>query len=130
MGDRSKIPVKIHSRDRRDRSPQDGYLEVVSWSKPERVRNAVRSFGMWIGIAFGCALIPFWHFLLVPVAVMLAFTVALKKLEEQSSVQNGTGLCPECKAPLKIEGGTIKQRTLETCARCFHSLEIKTQTED
>lgn len=130
MATLSRIQVKIHSRDRRDLEPRYGYLELHSWDRAERSRNALRTFGIWIGIAFGCILIPFFHFFLVPTAVITAFALALKKLEEESAVLCGFGQCPECQADLSISAGSKKDRYLETCGKCFHNLEISLQIED
>ena len=130
MADQKSLPLLIYSRDRRELAPKEGVLQQFTWEKPERIRRAARTLGAWIGITFGCALIPFWHFVLVPLSLFLSVMFSMKSFEEVVSTANGSGTCPECESPLVISGGRMKDRYLETCGKCYHELEIRIQNAD
>ena len=124
----TSIPVLIRSRDRRDNEASTGVIDRVEFDRKERMRNALRSLGLWLALAFGAILIPFWHFFLVPTCLILAYTLTFRKWGETVRNGGGEGTCPDCGAELRIEASLWSDRLVETCGRCFHSLEITPRT--
>jgi hypothetical protein len=122
------VPVLIRSRDRRENESTPGWINRIEYDRKDRMKNAFRNLGIWIALAFGSILIPFWHFFLVPTCLILAYTLTLRKWGETFRNAGGEGTCPDCAAQLRIEPSLWKDRLVETCGKCFHSLEITPRT--
>ena len=100
MATRTEIPVKIHSRNNRDLAPTVGLLCVVEWTHQERLKNAIKMFGMMIMITcFGAAMPPF-HILFGTTLFITTWVMTMEKFSQVKYVEGGSGSCPKCKAEL------------------------------
>lgn len=124
----TRYTVKISSRNQRDLPSTLGTLDQLNFDRQDRLKNAARTTVMWIAIAFGSALIPFWHYLLVPSFFVTAWVLGLEKMSEKKRNGGGTGECPQCKHSFKIETSKWNDRMTDTCEKCFCDLELIPQT--
>jgi hypothetical protein len=116
--------VRILSRNQRDLPSTLGTLDQLNFDRQDRLKNAARTTLMWIAIAFGSALVPFWHYFLVPGFFMTAWVLGLEKMSEKSRNGGGTGECPQCKHSFRIEKSKWNDRMTDTCEKCFCELEL------
>jgi hypothetical protein len=123
-------PILIRSRNDRELPPTRGELTRIYWERPERMKNAVRTTGLWLGIMCGSALVPFWHYFLVPSFFITAWVLGFDKWKEITRCGGGTGECPHCHHGFKIGNSSWKIRLTETCESCFQELELNPQTAD
>jgi hypothetical protein len=117
-------PVQIRSRNQHELPETVGSLTEIQWNRKDQIKNAIRTFFMWIGIMCGSALVPFWHYLLVPGFFILAWVMAMDKLSEKNRSGGGEGTCPHCAKPFKIGKSAWKSRMTDTCEGCFQELEL------
>jgi hypothetical protein len=124
-----EFPVKIRSRNQRDLEPTAGTLNRVEFDAKDRTRNSLKTIGLFLALASGAVLIPFWHFILAPTFFILAWVMGIEKYSEKSINAGGEGTCPLCKKPFKIGKSAWKETMTDTCESCFQELEIRPQTE-
>ena len=125
-----KLPVEIRSRNQRDLPSTQGSLIQVIFDSKDRGRNALKTIGLFLALAAGAVLIPFWHFILAPTFFILAWVMGMEKYSEKSVSAGGEGACPHCLKTLKIGKSAWKEKITDTCEFCFQELEIRPQTED
>jgi len=130
MASRLNHPVFIHSKDDRSLEPTLGSLIQVEWNREERLKNAIRTTLTWLGIMCGSALIPFWHYFLVPTLFITAWVLGLDKWNESLFCEGGSGICPKCRKPVTLGKSAWKPRLSETCESCFQNLELRVQPQD
>ena len=124
------LPLTVRSRNRHELPTTRGTLTLIHFNKKDRTRNALRTSLLWLAIAFGAALVPFWHFFLVPAFFITAWVLGIEKLSEKSRNDGGIGSCPHCKKTIRIAKSAWKGRLTDTCESCFEDLEISLQTAD
>ena len=124
----SDIAVQIRSRNQPDLPPTSGRIEQNTYDRKDRLRNAGRTTLIWLGIAMGSALVPFWHYFLVPGFFITAWVMGIEKMSETTRNGGGEGTCPHCHRPIRIEKSAWKLKMTDTCEGCFNELEIIPQT--
>jgi hypothetical protein len=122
--------ARIYSKNDRSLAHTDGEIIEVLWNRKERIRNAIRTILTWFGVMCASALIPFWHYLLVPGLFVASWVFGIEKLREDHRCDGGTGACPKCLKTVRIGKSSWKETLTETCESCFQDLEIRIQTAD
>ena len=102
----------------------------IEFDRKDRGRNSVKTIGLFLALAAGAVLIPFWHFILVPSLFILAWVMGMEKFRETCINAGGSGACPHCGKPFKIGKSSWKEKMTDTCESCFQELEITLQTAD
>lgn len=128
MATRTSLPVSIASRDNRSLPSTSGSLTQVEWTKPERSKNALKTFGMWFGFTFAAIFIPIAHYFLVPTLFITSFILGLGKLNETLRNEGGTGECPQCHENFTIQASKLSDVFTDTCEHCKADLEVTLQT--
>ncbi|NDF15136.1 hypothetical protein EB061_07415 [bacterium] len=82
MATTREYSVEIRSRNQRGLPPTTGTLITIHWDKQERLRNSFKTTLLMLGLMAGSALIPFWHFFLVPTFFALAWILGMGKYGE------------------------------------------------
>ena len=119
------IPVSIYSRNNRELKETHGEITRINWDKTDRTKNAIKAFGMWLGLTFACIFVPILHFFLVPTLFITSFVLALEKLREEQRNAGGSGECPSCHKAFRIEKSKWQTRMTDTCDECHDDFEIK-----
>ncbi len=108
-----------------DCHPTKTTLEIQDLDKEERRKLFLKIwFGGW-GLAVACVFLPMIHFVLVPALLIGSPIAASYKAKQTSVVLGGKGICPACKAELKISKGPVKWPLEETCTACWRETIIK-----
>ncbi len=124
MAIETKIPMHVHSRNNRDLPSTPGTLDQFEWTMPERVKNAGRTFGLFIALTFAAIFVPIAHYILVPSLLITSFVLAIDKYQQAKSFEGGVGICPKCKAEMKIQKSKFKERLTDICASCGEDVEV------
>jgi hypothetical protein len=120
------IPVVVHSRNNHELPETKGTITRINWQKTDRTKNAVKTFGMFIGFTFASVFVPIAHFILVPSLFITSFVLAMDKLREEHRSAGGSGECPKCHKTFTIEKTKWQERYTDTCQFCHDDLEILT----
>ena len=124
MAVRSETSIQVQSRDHRELPKTKATLVVVTWDKPERMQNALRTFGMWFAFTFAAVFIPLVHWVLVPTLLITSFVLAIDKLKETVRNEGGQGECPKCHQVFEVQASKWSDRLTDTCAHCHEDLEL------
>lgn len=93
--------------------------QVIELSWGERMRFSAKRFGFFLGLAGAAVFIPVFHFVLVPLFLLIAFRVAYKALKIHQKIVIGTNVeCLNCKTLLD-ESYLLTSEGLINCKKCF-----------
>ena len=124
MATRTEIKLAVQSRDNRDLPTTQATITKVEFDKPERTKNALRTFGMMFAATFASVFIPILHFILVPTLFISSFVLAMAKMGEKVRSEGGTGECPKCHQPFKVQPSKWGVRITNCCDSCPEELEM------
>lgn len=124
MANRYTQSVEIHSRNNRDLPPSKGQIKIVEWSKQERLKNAIKTLGMYFAFTCFSVMIPVLHYVLVPTLFVVMFIMAMDKYTQQKYNEGGEGVCPGCSEKIILEKSKFKERLTDTCGKCHDDVEI------
>ena len=116
--------VTIQSRNNRSLPETSGEISEVSYDKTDRLRNALKTFGLWIAMTFMGIFVPILHFVLVPTLLITSFVLAIEKSREEKRNQGGSGECPKCHQKFEIQKSKWMDRLVDVCDTCHDDLEI------
>lgn len=102
-------------------------LLIVPLSNGGRLRIAVKSFAICLGVAILCIFIPVFHFVLVPGAIIIGLFLFYRTWMFHELLLGGHIVCPGCnhEFPAKPAGFNWPKR--ETCSRCGLELTLNNQ---
>ena len=124
MATRTEVILQIQSRDNRERPFTTGTFTAVLWERPERMQNALRTFGMWFAFTFASVFIPMAHWVLVPSLFITSFVLGIDKFNESFRNEGGKGECPKCHQEFRVQPSKWNKRMTDTCAHCHEDLEL------
>jgi hypothetical protein len=102
----------------------EGEIQIQVWSSQERLKRALKAWGMcWAG-ALISVLIPLAHFILVPSLFLAGPIAAYFIYQQQETIQGGEGKCPACKKGFKIVRTTLKWPIQDLCTFCQEAVSI------
>jgi len=92
---------------------------LSSLGSSEKMKNALKKFSILLLLAIGSIFIPVFHFILVPLFIILAFVFGYKAYSIQYNLHLGEScLCVQCKHPLKSQY-FLNQEMRLNCEKCF-----------
>jgi len=124
MATRTEIKVSVQSRDNRELPSTESKIIKVEWDKPERTRNALRTFGLLITFTFASVFIPILHFVLVPTLFITSFVLAMDKMGEKMRSEGGKGECPKCHKEFNVQPSKWGVKITNNCDHCHEDLEM------
>lgn len=74
----------------------DVELDIHVLTAKERVVRSAKAFGQFFGVAILCVFVPVFHFVLVPVALIIAVVMGFRKYQETLIIKQSEFLCPGC----------------------------------
>lgn len=125
MATRTEIPVKVQSRDNRSLPETTAILNKVEWIRSERLKNAIKTFGLLFLFAFLSIFVPILHFFLVPALFISSFVFGIEKWQETVRNGGGEGECPKCHGVFRVQSSRWKERITNHCDHCHEDLEIR-----
>jgi len=108
-----------------DSQPTKGEVDVQSQNKNQRLKACIKVWVLCWVLAIFSILVPIGHFILVPTFLILGPTLGLIKYGQKGNILGGKGVCPACKAELKIEKGNLKWPLEELCTSCRRTVRIE-----
>jgi hypothetical protein len=81
-------------------SDQSKYFEtdkqLIKLSPRQRFQRAIKKFGLFFGLAVFCIFIPVFHFILVPLFLLIAMIAGWKTYQVENELDLGTQKCLQC----------------------------------
>ncbi|MBN8550439.1 MAG: hypothetical protein J0M12_14085 [Deltaproteobacteria bacterium] len=102
-----------------------GTVHIKHWTPQERLLRALKTFAIWFFIALLSVFIPILHFVLVPLALLLAFIFSFMAYGQSSVVLGGSGSCPFCSARLDIVRKPDRWPLDDICSSCSRHVRIE-----
>jgi hypothetical protein len=125
MANRSSVLITVASRDNRELPLTQATIIRVDWDKPERTKNALKTFGFLFTLSFVSIFIPILHFILVPTLFIGSFVFAMDKFQETTRNEGGSGECPKCHQKFVVQPSKWVMRFTHNCNLCHEDLEMK-----
>lgn len=116
------IPVKIKSS--LEKPSTLGRVELMTWSKSDRSRRALKFLGTCWGIGLFSVILPLIHFVLVPGMLILGLVGFVRISAQENLILGGEGVCPECAKPFRIAKATYRFPMDELCEHCKSSVSL------
>lgn len=101
-----------------------GTLQVKYFGRKERLRRAVRTGGICLGVALVCLCIPGAHFVLVPLAIVASPFIIVRSFRVLNSIAGSELRCAACGSALKILTSQERYPMYETCGSCHRENRI------
>ncbi len=101
-----------------------GQVYILEWNRSERLAIAVRTWVLFWLAAIGFIFIPFIHFFLVPLCLVLGPILSFHYYRRSEMCNGGTGACPQCHEEFKIEKGATKWPLSDICEKCHCGVKI------
>jgi hypothetical protein len=115
MSQLNRVDVRVRSD---GEASAQGWLEITSFDRSERVRRAARWWAGGWGLAVLSILVPLAHWVLVPGFLLGTPFAALWKFGEEKVVSGGEVTCPGCGSAFKVEPGHARFPYRDTCSQC------------
>lgn len=93
-------------------------LPVRSFSARERTKNSLVQFSIFFGLALGSVFIPVFHFVLVPLFLLIAPFMAWKTYKQEVLLEECKVICPECQQEVGIPKKSGQWPLHEPCPHC------------
>lgn len=117
-----KVQVIANVND--DRRTQ-GTAYIKHYTPPERMMAALKKLGMVWGVAILCVLIPVFHFVLVPLFLVLGIVLAHRTYKSEGLVLEGSVPCPHCQTEVTMKKGELRWPISEICQGCARVVRIE-----
>ncbi len=122
--------ILVSSRDNRELTPTNATITRIDFDKSERIKNALKTFGFLITMAFISIFVPILHFVLVPAFFLGSFIFAMDKFGEKTRNKGGQGECPKCHQHFKVQPSKWVPRITNNCDHCHEDLEMLLPVSD
>lgn len=102
-----------------------GKIRIQYYNREQRIARALKVWGICWGAALVAVFFPIVHFVLVPVLFLTGLIAPIFIYTRESKVLGGEGLCPECRSPLPLEGGSNEWPLSDLCSACRTNVVIQ-----
>jgi hypothetical protein len=102
----------------------DGFVLRRDLDKSERMRRALRIFGICFGIAFLTIFIPILHFILPPLFLVIGGVFATTTYMDSAEIASGEIVCPNCKKQMEVRKQPEEWPKAVRCEGCSYSLSL------
>jgi hypothetical protein len=117
-----KIPIQANvSDDRRS----EGYVTVQHFNPAQRMNAALKKLGLFWAIALVSVLIPVFHFVLVPLFLIIGILAARRSYKAEGRVIEGLTKCPHCQTEVIVKPTELQWPVTEICQNCARVVRIE-----
>ena len=102
----------------RDGSIETGHLILSERPHSERLKKALKSFGIFAVAAVFSAFIPILHFILVPALTIGAFFMGFNSYFDNQEIEAGEMICSKCKTVQLVEARAEIYPLIYECDKC------------
>lgn len=123
MSTTTHLPVKLVLVANEEKHTS-GEVTLQEWDSSDRMKRALKMFGMLWGAAVVSVLIPLAHFVLVPGFLIAGPIVAYFVYQNEKMILGGQGTCPNCGKPFTIAKGKVRWPMNDLCSECQSPAKI------
>lgn len=106
-------------------SPLPG--QVIRLNTSQRIKRSLKGSGLFFGLAIASVFIPVFHFVLVPLFLILSIVVGFSRFKKINYIDMTNVRCPSCQHPLKESALYFNDEPQRLyCYECRNQLRIKT----
>lgn len=100
--------------------------ETIHLNSSQRLKRAAQGAGTYFGLAIVSVFIPVFHFILVPLFVILSITVGISRYRKLKYLNLTDTICPVCSNKLKETALYFNEEPIRLfCYECRNQLRIK-----
>jgi hypothetical protein len=107
----------------------NGKIQVISWSPPERTKRALKTWAICWGAAIVCVMFPIVHFVAVPGFLLAGPIAAFFIWAQEAKVMGGECTCPSCGNPFQVAKGRPQWPLSDVCSKCHEAITITPRQE-
>lgn len=119
---REKILVLANVGDERR---SEGFVYIKHFSPPERMTQALKKLGLFWGTALVSVLIPVFHFVTVPLFLLLGLFFAQRSYKSEGRVLGGETRCPHCQTEVHVKPAELQWPISEICQSCARVVRME-----
>ncbi len=105
-------------------SENDIDVEIIHLTTKTRIIKSVQLFFILIIAAALSALIPVFHFILVPTLIILAIVLPFINIKNDKAMTAQKIKCPKCKNPIAFKTKRFQQEIKTFCPACRSQLKL------
>lgn len=105
-------------------SESDIDVEVIHLTNKSRIIKSAQLFFIFALAAAASALIPVFHFVLVPTFIILSLVVPVINLKNDKALTAQKIKCPKCKNPLVFKTKRFQDEIKTFCPACRSQLKL------
>lgn len=117
-----RAPVRIRGT---AGAESEGEVFIRTWTLAERRRRSLIILAKCWGAAAIAVVVPMLHFVLVPVLVIVGPIWGWFLKRQERIILGGSGTCPKCSEPFKIERALDRWPLSDICDRCHAHVTIE-----
>ena len=103
------------------------HVPVVVLSSRGKAQYAFKRAGLFLLFALFSVFVPVFHFVLVPLFLIVAFVFGMKARKARFMVEAFDTKCPHCQAPLKSEALYLEDELRQFCINCRDQLKFEVE---
>lgn len=108
-----------------DERRSEGFVYIHHFSPPERMTQALKKLGLFWGIALVSVLIPVFHFVLVPLFLILGIFFAHRSYKSEGRILSGETRCPHCQTEVQVKPAELQWPISEICQNCARVVRME-----
>jgi hypothetical protein len=103
----------------------DGHYLIYKYTHGERVFRCLKFFTLFFVLAIASAFVPFLHFILVPLFVLLALLFGYFSYFDKENIIQAEGQCPYCLKTTSIARASMTLPFTDLCVNCRQVMTVQ-----
>lgn len=99
-------------------------VPLIVMGPRERMRLAFQRGGLFLGLALAAVFIPVFHFVLVPLFLIIAVVAALRARKARAIVAPFDANCLKCDKPVHFKRMVIEEEVRTFCPECRDQMKL------
>jgi hypothetical protein len=99
--------------------------QIIESTKQEKMKASAKKLGLFWGLAFASVFIPVFHFVLVPMFLIVGVVFFFQQMKHTHMAKDLVFLCPNCGKENKIEKMYFSDSARFRCQECSTQLILK-----
>ena len=103
-------------------------MQIIQLSSKDRLRNAAKSAALMFGLAVVSIAVPVFHFVLVPMFLMLSFVMGAMEYRRGIEVRDVKVKCEDCGTEVDMAARTSQDLIMKYCPGCNRQVTYRLPT--
>lgn len=99
-------------------------VEIVVMGPKEKTSLALKRGGLFFGLALASVFIPVFHFVLVPMFLLISVIAAIRARKGRAMVPPFEISCPKCSKEVQFNRMVIEDNVRTFCPECRDQLKV------